>query len=265
MDDEFKDAVVLITGGSSGIGRCVAELFARKGARVAVCGHEQEGVDATVRAIEAIGGEAHGVAANVSSEAAMHDLCERVAARWGGIDALVTAAGIQRYGTAAGTTAADWDLVIDVNLKGAFLATKHALPHLRARRGAIVIVSSVQAFASQTSVSAYAVSKAGLNALARSIALDEAQHGVRANAVCPGSVDTPMLRASARRFSDGSSSGERDTLDSWGKMHPLGRLADPAEIAEVVAFLAGPRSSFVTGVCLPADGGLLASLPVTLP
>ena len=265
MGDEFKNAVVLVTGGSSGIGRCVAELFAREGAHVAVCGHEQEGVDATVRALEAMGADALGVVADVSSDVAMERLCEQVVARWGGIDVLVTAAGIQRYGTAADTTEAEWDLVVDVNLKGAFLATRHAMPHLRARRGAIVIISSVQAFASQTSVSAYAVSKAGLNALARSIALDEAHHGVRANAVCPGSVDTPMLRSSARRFSDGTASGERETLASWGKVHPLGRVADPTEVAEAVAFLAGPRSSFVSGVALAVDGGLLAALPVPLP
>lgn len=157
--------------------------------------------------------------------------------------------------------------MLDVNVKGCFLTVKHALPHLRASRGggSIVIVSSVQAHACQSAVAAYTASKAALNALARSIAVDEAAHGVRANAVCPGSIDTPMLRSAARRFSDGTDAGEDALVRDWGLMHPLGRVGTAAEVAEVIAFLASGRASFVTGVRLPVDGGLLAKLPVVLP
>jgi NAD(P)-dependent dehydrogenase (short-subunit alcohol dehydrogenase family) len=123
----------------------------------------------------------------------------------------------------------------------------------------------VQALATQASVAAYAASKGALNALTRSMAIDEAAHGVRVNAVCPGSVDTPMLRRSAALFSDGSAEAAAQTVDGWGRSHPLGRVAQPSEVAEVVSFLASPRASFVTGEDVRVDGGLLAGLAVSLP
>jgi NAD(P)-dependent dehydrogenase (short-subunit alcohol dehydrogenase family) len=123
----------------------------------------------------------------------------------------------------------------------------------------------VQAHGTQTEVPAYAASKGALDALVRAMALDEARRGVRVNAVCPGSVDTPMLRASARRFSDGSRDAEDEIITGWGRMHPMGRVAAPREVAEVVLFLASDRASFITGEDIRVDGGLLASLPVTLP
>ena len=128
-----------------------------------------------------------------------------------------------------------------------------------------MIVSSVQALATQTDVAAYTATKGALNALARSMAIDEAAHGVRVNAVCPGSVDTPMLRHSAGLFSDGTPDGIELTVAGWGRSHPLGRVAQPSEVAEVICFLASPRASFVTGEDIRVDGGLLAGLAVALP
>ena len=155
--------------------------------------------------------------------------------------------------------------VFAVNVKGVFFAAKAALPYLRrSTRGAVVVVSSVQAHATQAAVAAYAASKGALNALVRSMAVDEAPYGVRVNAVCPGSVDTPMLRLSARRFSDGSEEGAQQAIDDWGRSHPLGRVAQPIEIAEVVGFLASPRASFVTGEDVRVDGGLLATLAAAI-
>jgi NAD(P)-dependent dehydrogenase (short-subunit alcohol dehydrogenase family) len=129
--------------------------------------------------------------------------------------------------------------------------------------GAIVNLSSVQAFASQKGVAAYTASKGGVNALTRAMAVDHAQENIRVNAVCPASVDTPMLRWAADLFKGNKSAEE--TVEDWGRTHPLGRVAKPEEVAEVVAFLAGPRARFVTGSEYKVDGGLLAALSVALP
>ncbi len=153
-----------------------------------------------------------------------------------------------------------------MNLTGAFYAAKAAIPHLRRRGGgSLVLVSSVQAFVTQAGVAAYAASKGALNALARSIAIDEATHGIRCNTVCPASVDTSMLRFAARALSDGTDDAVATLIQSWGQMHPLGRVATPGEVAEAIAFLASERASFITGIALPVDGGLLANAAVVLP
>jgi NAD(P)-dependent dehydrogenase (short-subunit alcohol dehydrogenase family) len=153
---------------------------------------------------------------------------------------------------------------LDVNLKGMYLAARHAIPEMRRRGGgAIVNVSSVQAIASQAGVAAYTASKGGINALTRAMAVDHAVENIRVNAVCPGSVDTPMLRWAADLFR-GENTVEA-TVEDWGRMHPLGRVARPEEVAEVICFLASPKASFVTGAEYMVDGGLLAALGVRLP
>jgi NAD(P)-dependent dehydrogenase (short-subunit alcohol dehydrogenase family) len=257
---EFNDRVALVTGGFSGIGRAAGELLAQRGARVVVAGLEPgEAGTSSDTAIER-------VEVDVTDDSAVASLVDRTVARYGRLDILVTSAGIQRYGTAAETSAAEWDEVLAVNVKGAFLTAKHALPALRqAGNASIVFVSSIQAFVTQTGVAAYTTSKGALNALARSIAIDEAPFGVRANTVCPGSVDTPMLRSAARTFSDGSDQAESALVATWGRSHPLGRVARPDEVAEAIAFLASERASFITGIALPVDGGLLAQAAVVLP
>jgi NAD(P)-dependent dehydrogenase (short-subunit alcohol dehydrogenase family) len=148
-----------------------------------------------------------------------------------------------------------------VNARGAFVAAHFAVPKMT-RGGAIVHVSSVQGIACQTSVPAYAASKGTLDTLTKAMALDFAARGIRVNAVLPGTVDTPMVRASAEMFSEGRSSDA--VVASWGMTHPLGRVAQPREIAQAIAFLLSEEASFVTGALLPVDGGLLAQLAVKL-
>jgi NAD(P)-dependent dehydrogenase (short-subunit alcohol dehydrogenase family) len=264
--NDHARSVALVTGGSSGIGRAVAELLAGQGASVVVCSADGAEAGAVADAMTARGLTAISAPADVRDAGSVVAAVQAAADAFGALDTLVTCAGIQAYGTAADTDEQTWDEVFAVNVKGVFLAARAALPHLRrSARGAIVIVSSVQALATQAGVAAYAASKGALNALARSMAIDEAGYGVRVNAVCPGSVDTPMLRRSATLFSDGSEAGMLRTMDGWGRSHPLGRVARASEVAEVVSFLASPRSSFVTGEDVRVDGGLLAGLAVSLP
>jgi NAD(P)-dependent dehydrogenase (short-subunit alcohol dehydrogenase family) len=264
--NDHAGSVALVTGGSSGIGRAVAELLAVQGASVAVCSVDAAGARAVADAMTARGLTAVSVPADVRDPRSVAAAVQTAVDTFGSLDTLVACAGIQAYGTVADTDEQTWDEVFAVNVKGVFLAARAALPQLRrSARGAIVIVSSVQALATQAGVAAYAASKGALNALARSMAIDEAAYGIRVNTVCPGSVDTPMLRRSATLFSDGSTEGMLRTMDGWGRSHPLGRVAQASEVAEVVGFLASPRASFVTGEDVRVDGGLLAGLPVSLP
>lgn len=255
---ELAGKVALVTGGASGIGRAAAELLAARGAQVVTADIAEKPQDSE-SSIE------H-VRVDMTDDGEVASLVSGVTARYGRLDTLVTAAGICIYDSAADAKPQDWRKVLSVNLDGAFLAAHHALPALRASGGgSITIVSSVQAFVTQTGVAAYTASKGALNALARSIAVDEAANGIRVNAVCPGSVDTPMLRGAARMFSDGTDAAVEQLVATWGRSHPLGRVARPSEVAEAIAFLASDRASFITGVALPVDGGLLAQAAVVLP
>ena len=266
MTGELAGRVAFVTGGSQGIGRAVVEALAANGAAVGVCGLEVDRVDEAVAAVAADGGQALAAPADVTDRSSIERAVGATVERFGRLDVLVTSAGIQRYGDVVDTDEATWDQVMAVNLKGVFLAAKAALPHLRTSgHGSVVVISSVQGHVPQTNVAAYAASKGALEMLVRSMAIDEAIHGVRVNAVCPGSVDTPMLRAAARRFSDGTDAGEQGLVEQWGRSHPIGRVARPGEIAEVVAFLVSDRASFVTGEDIRVDGGLLSTLAVVLP
>lgn len=173
---------------------------------------------------------------------------------------LVNNAGVVRYGTAPEFPVEDWDLVVGTNLKGAFLTVKHAVPLMRERGGgAIVNLASAQAFASQPLVAAYSASKGGIVAMTRTMALDHAADGIRVNCVCPGSVETPMLRYGAEVLDGGD---PHQTMQAWGRLHPIGRLIQPEEVAALVAFLASDDAAAITGAPYLVDGGLLAELGV---
>ena len=255
---------VAIVTGALGIGLAAARKLASDGASVVVCSDRDEQVGEAVTALQEEDLEARGLRANVTSPADMQALVGFATESYGGVDILINAAGVQRYGTVEDTEEELWDEVLSVNLKGVYLASRYAIPEIRKRGGgSIVNVSSVQAFASQKGVAAYTASKGGVNALTRAMALDHAAQNIRVNAVCPASVDTPMLRWSAELFKGEKTA--QQTLESFGEMHPLGRVARADEVAEVIVFLAGPRASFVTGGEYKVDGGMLAALGVQLP
>jgi NAD(P)-dependent dehydrogenase (short-subunit alcohol dehydrogenase family) len=254
---ELAGKAALVTGAAKGIGAAVAQLFARYGASVAIMDRDTEAAESCAGAIRAAGGRALAVAGDVSIAAdAQRAVAEAVVA-FGGLDLLVNNAGIQTYGTVETMPEEEWDRTLAINLKSVFLLSKYAVPEIRRRGGgAIVNIASVQALATQPAVSAYAASKGGIVSMTRSMALDFAGDAIRVNCVCPGSVDTPMLRWAATEFGGGDPEG---ALRDWGKLHALGRVARAEEVAELVLFLASPRSSFCTGAAYLADGGMLAS------
>lgn len=257
--------VVIVTGGSAGIGRGAAEAFAEQGASVVVHGLTEANVAETVDAIVAAGGTAVGVHGDVADEATHRRAVEVALAAFGRIDHLVTSAGIQTYGDAETTTPADLDRVYAVNVRGTFLAVHTAIAEIRKNQGTITLISSVQGVATQNNVVGYTMTKGALNAMARALAVDEAAYGVRVNALLPGSVDTPMLRTSATEWSDGTPEGAEQVIAGWGRMHALGRVGKPREIGNVCSFLASDQASFITGAEIRVDGGLLARIAAALP
>jgi NAD(P)-dependent dehydrogenase (short-subunit alcohol dehydrogenase family) len=255
--------VSVVIGGSAGIGLAAAWTLARHGSAVELAAIDPPGVDRAAREMRDAGHQARGTVLDVADPGQIASFMAAVGARHGRLSVLVNSAGIQRYGTSETTPVSVWDEVLDVNARSMFLAAGQAVPLMRrAGGGAIVNVASAQATATQRNVVAYTASKGAIVAMTRAMAVDHAPDGIRVNSVSPGSVDTPMLRAAAR---DVSAEDPDSVIAQWGSLHPLGRVGAPAEIADVILFLASPLSSFVTGADLRADGGVLAGVALPAP
>lgn len=263
MDREFDGQVAVVTGGAKGIGEASARRLAQAGAQVIILDMDDHG-RAAADDITLKGGAADFIRVDLSKDAAVRPAFSEIRERFGGIDLIHCNAGIQRYGTVVETSPELWNEVFGANVSSVYLACHYAIPQMVTRGGgAVLITASVQAFAAQEGVAAYAASKGALVALGRALAVDHAREGVRVNVIAPGSVDTPMLRWSAEQVAPERSSDE--LIAEWGHSHPLGRVATPEEIAEVAAFLLSSRASFVTGSTYSVDGGLLSQLAVKLP
>jgi glucose 1-dehydrogenase len=243
--------VVLITGSAGGIGSGTARVFVQAGWHVI-------GIDR--RKASPIPGMGRFIEADASVPEVLASIVDEITAQEQGIDALVNNAAVQICKPIVETTIEDWDLVMAQNVRAAFLLSKLAHPLLARRSGAIVNVSSIHAVATSSNIAAYAASKGALLALTRAMALEFGKDGIRVNAVLPGAVDTPMLRAGLLRGHVGSGNVD-ELVKKLGKSHVRGQIGRPEEIGEVILFLAdGPRSAFVTGQALIADGGATARL-----
>ena len=243
--------VAIVTGASSGIGAAIVAEFATAGASVvAAARREQEG-EAVVAAVRARGGQAEFVRADVTVPVDVERLVDHAEKQHGHVDVLVSNAGIMANGTAPGTSLELWQKVIDTNLAGPFYLAKYGLPSLlRAGGGSMVVVASELGLVGARETVAYCAAKGGLINMMRAISLDAAKDGIRVNALCPGPIDTPMLR----QWLDGSDDPAAREADQLEPI-PLGRLGGPDEIARAALFLASDAASYMSGSVMVADGG----------
>jgi len=253
----LKGKTALITGGSRGLGRAISVLFAGEGAKVGVNYRaRKDKADEVVTTITEAGGEAVAVQADVSRAEEVQHMVQTVVDRFGGMDILVNNAGITFYKRLLDHEEDDWDRVLDVNLKSAFLCCKYAIPHMIERGGGVIInVGSGHAFATQPECTSYAASKAGLNGFTRSLALEHAVDGIRANCLVPGAFWTDMAKNAVRRLGR-----EEEILPVINEKLPLRRQGEPEEFAEAALFLAADSGSYTTGQVYVIDGGLLAQM-----
>jgi NAD(P)-dependent dehydrogenase (short-subunit alcohol dehydrogenase family) len=252
----FDGKVALVTGAAMGLGAAFARAFAAEGAAVGLLDVDEHALESTAASIAGSGGRAVSIVGDVSEAAVAEGAVRTVVSEFGCLDVLVNNAGVVRYGELPRFPEEDWDYVLGINLKGMYQTSRFAIPEFRKQGGgAIVNVASVQAYWSHQGAVAYSASKGGVVAFTRALALDHAREGIRVNAVAPGTVLTPMVRDAAQRSNPQNPDA---ALAEFAQTHPIGRIIQPEEVANVVLFLASDKASVVTGITLPVDGGLLA-------
>lgn len=247
---ELEGRVALVTGASSGIGRATALKLASLGAALTLTGRRREPLEEVAAAARAAGARTLVVTGDVRDEAHAADAVARTVQEHGGLTILVNNAGVIGSGPTESTTTAEWDRVVDSDLKGAFLFARGAIPHLKGRPGATIVnVSSVTGQRPYANLAPYCVAKAGLDMLTQCLALELAPHGVRVNAINPGVVVTNLHRAT-NTVPDYPAFLERSK-----QTHPLGFVGAPEDAAELIAFLVSDRARWITGGLVPLDGG----------
>lgn len=247
---ELKDKIVLVTGGGSGIGRACAIVMAQVGGKITVSDIEERGGNETVSMIGESGGDASFTKTDVSRPDQVASLVNQIIERHGKLDCAINNAGIfGRFAPLVEQEAADFDKIIGINLKGVFLCMKYEIAAmLKQNSGSIVNIASVQGLVASAGAAIYCASKHGVIGLTKSAALDNACTGIRINAVCPGTIDTPLAR---KFYTD-----QGLTVPTEFPRIPMGRLGRPEEIAQAVKWLCSPASSYVTGISMPVDGAL---------
>lgn len=250
MDQEFASKIVLITGATSGIGKATVKRFAEAGANIAAVGRNETSLFELKEELEGLGAQCLVIRADLSDQAEAGDAVAKAVEHFGGIDVLVNAAGHISSGTIETTSVDAWDAMLNINLRAVFTLMQKALPTIIQRRGNIVNVSSVTGLRAFPGVLAYCVSKAGLDQLTRCSALELAAKGVRVNAVNPGVVVTEIHKRG------GMDEEQYEAfLEHSRGTHPLGRVGEAREIAELIFFLASDRASWITGATYSIDGG----------
>ena len=243
----FENVKVVVTGGAKGIGGACVEAFMEGGAKVCILDIDQAGQEFA----DTLGDNTFFIHCDVSKENEVKTAFRKIEKIFGAVEVLVNNAGIQRYSTVTETTEEEWDLIMNVNLKSAFLCSKYAIPMmLKKKKGCVINVASVQSFISQKNVAPYTTSKTALLGLTRSIAVDYAPN-IRSVAVCPGTVDTPMLRNSIQE-----SPNPDEVLEECNEMHLVKRICSSEEVGELITYLASDKAGFITGQAIRIDGGL---------
>jgi len=250
---DLRGKIAIVTGGAMGIGEATARKLAQHGAAVCIFDVNSDVAEKTAASINASGASCDFLKCDVSKAREVQSAVDVVVSKHKAIDIVVSNAGIQDYGDVVTTTEESWDHLMGINLKGCFLLSKYCVPHMLARPGtAIVVVGSVQSMTALSNSVAYVTAKHGLLGLTRAMALDYATKGIRVNCVCPGAIDTPMLRWAANLDPD-----PEGVLRSCDRLHAMGRMGRAEEVADAIVYLASPTASFITGVAVPVDGGLL--------
>ena len=252
---KLKGKVAIVTGAASGIGRACAVAFAREGAKVVVADRNEDGGKGTVSTIAAEGHECWFAQVDVAKEDDVKRMISNTIERWGEINILFNNAGVVLVKTVEEMTEDEWDLVMSINVKAAFLGTKHVVPHMRRNGGGVILnTGSIASFSGQVGTPAYSASKGAIALLTKSLALDLGRDNIRVNCICPGITDTPMLR---EHLGHGPEGEER--IRARLSRVPLGKILSPEDVARAALYLVSDDSAGITGILHIVDGGLLAA------
>ena len=261
--ERYDGRIVLVTGACGGIGAAISRRFAAAGASLALCDIREQELDQLSDELTSVGTTVHRAMVDVTDESSVSSFCRSVGSDLGGLDVLINTVGVvDDVGSVVDLPSAGWDRSIAVNLTSAFLMAKHSVPLMDGRDGAVIAnISSVSGLANQADAMVYSVTKAGLISLTKSEAIDLAPRGIRAVAICPGSVETALVEQAILQMAKTTGISPAEQRRTWESQYPAARFSTPEEVADLTLFLCSDRARNVTGSATIIDGGLTALLP----